>query len=240
MKKTLNTLIFLFFTFPIAVVLGLTILLLRASGQTKIIHKERHPRWKKKLIVVSNHPSLLETVLLPASLFFPQVLLDPFSYIPWSTPDRRNFYDRWYWFWIRPISIPIDRKNRANGMRSLYEIARVLEREKIVIIFAEGGRTFRGTEFVYSKEGKRIRPLENSIGWLVTRTKAHVLPIWVEGTDKVLPNHQTKLFAGINWREKVTIKVGNVIRFRITKRLGGAKQITESITQALLNLADEK
>ena len=235
----LNILVFLFFTFPASVFLGFFVFILRIIGQVKVLHRERQPYWKRKLIIISNHPSLLETVILPAFLFFPQAIFNPFFYIPWSTPDKKNFYDKWYWFWIRPVSIPINRRNHENGARTLYDMVRLLEKKKILIIFAEGGRTFRGTEFEYSEGGKRMRPLENTVGWLIRRTQAHVLPIWVEGTDKVLLNHPTKLFAGINWRERVTIKVGNVMQFKPTKRIGSAKQIIESITQALLNLADE-
>ncbi len=239
MKKALNTLIFLFFTVPIGVFMGLFFFLLRIIGQIKIIHPERFPHWKRKLIVVSNHPSLLETVLVP-SLFFHQYAVNPFAYAPVNTPDSYNFYKRWYWAWARPVSIPIERGNKIAEARTLYRMKEALDQKRIVVLFAEGGRTFRGERFLYSKKGRKIRELKPGIGWLVVRTGARVLPIWVEGTDQFLPNHQTKLFYSINPRAKITIKIGKLLRFRLSLRIGSSKEITQKISQALLDLADEE
>jgi len=242
MKKALNTLIFLFLTFPIGVFVGLFFFILRIIGQTKILHYERFPHWERKLIVVSNHPSLLETVLVP-SLFFHQYAVNPFAYAPINTPDSDNFYKRWYWAWARPVSIPIKRGNKIAELRSLYQIKKTLDQNRIVILFAEGGRTFRGKDgdFLYSTKGKKIRKLKDGIGWLVVKTRAGVLPIWVEGTDQVLPNHPTKLFCDINPRARITIKIGNLLRFRPSLRIGSAgKEITQKISDALLKLADEE
>lgn len=242
MKKTVNILTFLFLTVPIGVLCGVFFFVLKIIGQIKILHYERFPHWKRKIIVVSNHPSLLETILVPTLLFFRQYAVNPFAYAPINTPDSYNFYKRWYWAWARPVSIPIERGNKTAELRSLYQMKKVLDKKRIVVLFAEGGRTFKGKDgdFLYSTKGKKIRKLKDGIGWLVVKTGARVLPVWVEGTDQVLPNHPTKLFCGINPRARVTIKIGNLMRFRPRLRIGSGEKITQKIQEALLNLADEE
>lgn len=242
MKKAINILIFLFITVPVGVLCGVFFSVLRMVGQIKIIHYERFPHWKRRLIIVSNHPSLLETILVPTLLLFRQFAVNPFAYAPINTPDSYNFYKRWYWFWARPVSIPIERGNKIAEGRTLYRIKKALDQKKIVVLFAEGGRTFKGKDgdFLYSTKGKRIRKLKYGIGWLVVRTGARVLPIWVEGTDQVLPNHPIKLFCGINLRARITIKIGKLLRFRPSMRIGSGKEITQKISDALLKLADEE
>lgn len=239
MRKILNFLLFVFFTLPIATLVGVLAQALRLTGQTRVIHPERIHKWKRKLIVVSNHPSLLETVQLPATLFFTQFFLNH-RYFPWSTPDKKNFYDKWYWAWIRPISIAINRASGTEERRALRQMQDTLNQGGVIIIFAEGGRTFKGDTFLYSESGRRIRKFTRGVGLLVNHTRAHVLPIWVDGTDDVLPNHPTKLFAGINFRKRVTIKVGRTMRFDFGQHLAKADEITQKIEQAVLALADEE
>ena len=120
-------------------------------------------------------------------------------------------------------------KNRAPGGLTLFaEGGRT-----------EGGRTVKGEDFLYSQKGKKIRIFKDGLGWLVLKTGALVLPVWVEGTEKVLPNRPDKLFSCPNLREKITIKIGEPLRFH---GLPAAKreQATQIIANALLRLADEE
>ena len=238
MKKIVNLLIFLVFTYPYGIVIGIIFRLLVILGKIRILHWERFPHWKKRIILVSNHPSLLEPFLLPA-LFFREYFLHPFKYAPWSTPDRTNFYDRWYWFWLRPRAIPIDRKNTQGKFKAFFETKEVITSGGIIILFPEGGRTFKGKRFLYSQKGKKLRILKNGIGWLVLQTKALVVPVWVEGTDKVLPNNPEKLFSLPHFGEKITIKIGTPLRFHQSSRYS-RNQVTQIIAKALLKLADEE
>lgn len=137
--------------------------------------------------------------------------------------------------------IPIDRRKKGEEARSLYRIKEVLDGKGIVIIFPEGGRTNKGNNFLYSEKGNRIRELKNGIGWLVVRTGALVLPVWVEGTDTLLPNHPTKLFSTFRLQGRATIKIGVPLDFgRVTKRFGSAERVTQQIAHSLLELADEE
>ena len=64
-------------------------------------------------------------------------------------------------------------------------------------------------------------------------TGARVLPIWIEGTDKVLPNNRFPLPS--LWHT-ITIKIGQP--FLVSE--GGREEATSKIALALLALADEK
>lgn len=239
MKRILNILTLLFVTTPIGIFCGIFFLLFRMIGRTKVLHWERFPHWERKLIVISNHPSMLETVMVPA-LFFHQYMVNPFWYAPVNTPDLFNFYRRWYWAWARPFCVPIDRSNGVTEGKSLYLIRKALDAKKIVVLFAEGGRTFKGKTFLYSQTGKKMRELKRGVGRLVVRTGARVLPIWLEGTDTVLLNHPTKLFGGVNLKGKITIKIGELMEFPTSQRIGKGEEIVKIIEQALLKLADEE
>jgi 1-acyl-sn-glycerol-3-phosphate acyltransferase len=237
MKRIINLIVFLLFTYSYGIFVGIVFHLLRLCKKIQLLHLERFPRWEKGVILVSNHPSLLEPFLLPA-LFFRQYLFHPFKYAPWSTPDRKNFYDPWYWFWLRPLSVPVDRRDEREELKSFFRMKKLLLAGKIVILFPEGGRTEKGEDFLYSQKGERIRIFEDGLGWLVLKTGALVLPVWVKGTDKVLPNVPDRLFSRPNLKEIITIKIGKPLRFKglpAIKREG----VTQMIANALLRLADE-
>jgi len=236
MKKRENSLVFLFFTYPYGIISGVIFWILVFLNFIVIKGWKRFPRKKEKLILVSNHPSLLEPFLLPA-LFLGDYLFSPFKFAPWSTPDKENFYDKWYWFWARPRVIPIKRGSIREEAVSLIRMKKVLENRGIIIFFPEGGRTYKGKRFLKSFKGKKIRELKEGIGWLVLKTKANVLPVWVEGTDKVLPNISGRLFSFPRFNGKIVIKIGNVLDFK--KNNLSKEEITRQIASALLNLADE-
>ena len=232
--------VFLAITYPLGVVLGIIFHIIRILKIIPVWHWERFPHWQRKIILVSNHPSLLEPLLLPL-LFFREYFFHPFKFAPWSAPDKKNFYDPWYWFWTRPRMVPIDRNDEREELKSLFWMKRILNSGGIIILFPEGGRTYKGDDFLYSRKGKRIRILMGGLGWLVLKTKATVLPVWVEGTDKVLPPNPNpdKLFSWPNLREKMTIKIGKPLEFEGSSAVG-REVVTQMIANALLKLADEE
>ena len=241
MRKVLNVLIFLGITYPYGVLSGIIFWALSSLNLIKVRHFERFPRGQEKIILVSNHPSLLEPFLLPA-LFFWDYFWHPFKFAPWSTPDKSNFYDRWYWFWVRPRIVPVDRSDERKEARSVVQMKNILDSNGIIILFAEGGRTCFGERFQYSSSGKRVRELKNGVGWLVLKTGAVVLPVWVDGPEKVLPNSpdRKKLFCPPRLDGIITIKIGGMIRFATESSYLDKEQVTSIITGGLLKLADEE
>ncbi len=240
MEKVINLIVFLVITYPLGIILGVIFHILRILKIIPVLHWERFPHRKRKIILVCNHPSLLEPLLLPP-LFFKEYLFHPFKFVPWSTPDQKNFYDPWYWFWIKPRMIPIDRSSERKELQSLFRMKRILNSKGIIILFSEGGRTYLGENFLYSQKGKRIRIFKGGLGWLVLKTEAMVLPVWVEGTDKFLPHADSpdKLFCWPNFREKFFIRIGKPLKFEGSPAVG-REVVTQMVANALLKLADEE
>ena len=231
-----DALLIILVVYTVGLFLGAMFLLLRLLRRIKVVHGERLPHWQKNMLIVSNHPSLIEPILLP-NLFLIEYLLHPLRFAPMGTPDKKNFYDPWWFFWSWPVSIPIDRDNSSSRdpFRAMLD---VLQSGKRLILFAEGGRTFKGKDFVLSAKGRRMRQLVNGAGLLAVKAKSMVLPIWVEGVSHKSFNNFFLLFGlwGF-WRYRITIKIGQP--FFVDEKLG-AKDATRQIQSKLLELADEE
>lgn len=259
--KLLNEIRFLVVNYLLGPTFGILICLLEAIGRIKFLHFERFPIWEERLIIVSNHPSLLEPVILPLIGFpwmnFPWVFSPAWSrirfslswfkqlqrefslqkkLIPANVPDRNNFYDPPYMSVLQGINIPVDRNGGAQGrITTVLALKKILENGGRVLIFPEGTRTFKAIEKakVKSTNGKELGKLKDGAAWLALRTNARVLPIWVEGTDKVLPNNRLPIPR--LWR-RIVIRIGTPFWVQGDTR----QEATLEITQALLKLADEK
>lgn len=235
--------------YPVGIFLVFLLCVFRILRWIKISRWERFPTYERNpnlykngLILISNHPSVLGCMLevfLPV-LFFRDYLKHPFRLRPFSVPDKRNFSDRWYWNWIKPVAVPIDRMGGIQKKaRALLRLIKILKSGGINVIFAEGGRTFTGDEFQYSAKGKRIRTLQDGVALLIQKTGAVVLPVWVEDRIKTSPDNPNpkKLYHRLpEFWKGVIVKIGNPIRFEDNL---GRDEIIQTLTTALLNLADE-
>ncbi len=223
--------------YAIGVLLGIIFYFLKALRRIKVVNRKNFPHNHENLIVVSNHPSLLEPILLPC-LFFREYIFHPLKFSPWSTPDKKNYYDQWYWFWLRPRAIPIDRNDTRGEIKAFFLMKEVLKSGGILILFPEGGRTYKGEEFLLSQGGKRIRLFQDGVGHLVLKTNCRILPIWVEGTDKVIPNSNDRFYVFPRfWNSKIIIKIGKTMSF---DDVSNRKMIVQKIMTALLELADQE
>ena len=246
--------------YVIVPIMGVLICLLEAFGRIKFVHFERFPIWDGRLIIVSNHPSLLEPAVLPLMGFpwmnFPWVfsplwtrvrfspswfreLQKEFSLqkklIPANVPDRGNFYDPLYLRLFRGINVPVDRSgNTQRRIGTVLALKDILDGGGRVLLFPEGTRTFKAVRKsgLTSAGGKQMGRLKDGAAWLALSTRAKVLPVWVEGTDKVLPNNRLPLPR--LWH-KITIKIGTPFVVQGSTRQEG----TSIIAQSLLKLADE-
>lgn len=229
--------------YTVGLLLGLLLYFLRflnwvyAGWGIKVQHWERFPKKQKGVLIVSNHPSLLEVLIVPA-LFFRDYILHPFDFSPWNIPDKKNYFDNWYWWaWAKIRLVPVDRENDRESFKALRRVKEILNLGGIVILYPEGGRTFKGKGFFHSKKGKKIRKLKEGIGWLILRTNPLIVPIWIDGAEKVLPNKIGKLYHCLpNFLNCVTVKIGKPIHIE-DKSKG---QITQEVALSLLELADEE
>ncbi len=260
-KRLINEIRFLMVNYLVGPTMGILVCLLEAVGRIKFIHFERFPIWEEKLIIVSNHPSMLEPVILPLIGFpwmnFPWVFSPVWSraklslswfkrlqtefslqkkLIPANVPDRNNFYDPPYMNIMQGINIPVDRNGGAHGrITTVLALKKILDNGGRILIFPEGTRTFKAIAKGNgsSTDDKRLGKLKDGASWLAIKTKARVLPVWVDGTENVLPNN--KLPIPRLWR-KITVKIGSPFLVQGNTR----QEATLEISRALLNLADEK
>ena len=268
-KNLLNELRFSVVNYFLGPLLGITICLMEAFQRIKILNFGRFLLWEGKLIIVSNHPSLLEPVILPVMGFpwmnFPWVfsplwwrvklslswfreLQKEFSLskklVPVNIPDKGNFYDPPYMDIVQGINIPVDRHSNPQGrIRTILALKKILENGGRIIIFPEGTRTFKTVKEsrFRTEKGKELGKLKDGAGWLALKTGAKILPIWVEGTDKVLPNNKFPLPR--LWH-RIIIKIGSPFSlenddFSTISKESKAKA-TQIIAQHLLELAEEK
>jgi len=261
MKDKLLAELRLFITnYIVSPALGILICILEAFGRIRFLYFNRFPIWEESIIMVSNHPSLLEPFVLPLMGFpwmnFPWAFSPVWSrinfslkwlrelrkefnlhkkLIPANVPDRQNFYDPLFVGLFQGINVPVHRNGKAGGrIRTISALKDILENGGRILIFPEGTRTFKAAaKFKHmSAEGKELGKLKDGAAWLALQTNARILPIWVVGTDKVLKNNK---FPFPRLWHKVVIKIGNPFFVEGMTR----KEATEKITKSLLELADE-
>ena len=218
MSKLLNVMVFILFTYPVGMLMGMNFWLLRFFGILKVRGWQNFPKQKGKILVVSNHPSLVEPLLL-VGLFFHQYALRPFRCGPWTLADRRNYYDNWKYFLMRPRLIPVDRTLFAGDSGSLVTAKHVLGSGANIIIFPEGGRTFKGTSYFKSETGKRLRALKGGFAILAGEPGVALLPVWFE-------------FRG--WFA-MRLTIGKAVFFEGVPR----EKVVEKTTAIMLKLADQ-
>lgn len=259
-KRIFRETLFFLINYIFGPLMGVSICLLEACGRIKFRNFQRFPIWDGKLIMVSNHPSLLEPWILPMIGFpwmnFPWIFSPvwtrlKFSFksfhelrkeftlqkrlIPANVPDKNNFYDPLLIRWLNSLNVPADRNgNMQSRIGTVNALVSILENRGRVLIFPEGTRTFKSREQhrLKSAYGKELGKLKDGAGWLALKTNARILPIWVEGTDNVLPNNK---FPFPRLWHKVTINIGSP--FHVTGQT--REEATREITTALLELADE-
>lgn len=250
MKKIQRILTFMLVSTP----LGLLKEFLLKTGRIVLVHLNfllmlirRKIRDNISFMILSNHPSLWETVIF-VLLLWPKLIFYP-SLTPISTPDENNFvkgrlfgYLSFFIKWIISItpSVAIPRKTRdPKKIRSaISEMTRKLEKIKgrIMIIFGEGGRTGKEKKIenlIYSEDGKRsIRKFQKGIVRIIRESKKnfYILPAYIVGAEKILP-----LEAKIPrlWR-KMKIYFGRPLNTKDLREKTDA-EILKILQQAVLN-----
>lgn len=187
-------------------ILGIGTEILLRTGKVEIVRKRNFNIAKETkisrgigMLILSNHPSLVETLVLPA-LFWPRFWVRP-SMVPISTPDEGNFmeaklFDSKLKGWVKSFmmsvpTIPIDRKNPLKAGKGMIRIKNSLDEGKTPLLFAEGGRTGRETnpDNLRHYEGRTIRKFQPGVAAMLKKTENPfiLLPVWIEGAEMVLP-----------------------------------------------------
>jgi 1-acyl-sn-glycerol-3-phosphate acyltransferase len=229
LKRIWEMVAFLTTIYTVGLACGIAMRILERNGKIVVQGREHLFGHPGGTLIVSNHPSLLETILLPL-LYFPHFLTHPFLAFPWSTPDRKNFMSKWYFRLFahtRMIFVDRDSPSPASNMRVVRKIISVLWAKGTVILFPEGGRTFKRPLKMVSQKNKELGTLSRSVECILRNARSAIVPVWVEGCDKALPpgKYIPRFVHG-----PVIIKIGEPIRQRIS---------AENLQHTLLRIADE-
>ena len=172
-----------------------------------------------------------------------------FKEIPVSTADKHNF--RYFWWILEGWNIFINR--REDGVRerggALRQAVEILENNGRVVIFPGGGRDFKAEkrgDGIYDIKTRQLilRKPKPGIGWTVKQTGATIVPIRLEGTDKVLPNKANGRLHPFLRFERYIVRVWHPIIIRIGQPLRfsvGTKEevVLEKYIQAQIELYQE-
>ena len=147
------------------------------------------PFFHRGIMVVSNHQTLWDWLISYAVCSF-QSALRPIIFGPRAVADMHNYAHKRRYAVFGSYIIPIDRtgikqaKTRESRLRLLQNWSN-LSKERLdqggwVILYPETGRTNSGKTWIYSKLGKKIRPLGSGFSLLASETDCNIFPWWID------------------------------------------------------------
>ena len=228
----------------------------------KLILASNHPGWLDIVLVPLLYfpwwfrellQRIGEVLLAPLKILkresVRRTFTEDFKHIPASTADEHNFrHFRWV---LEGWNIFVNRESDRTGERAgaLRQAVEILENNGRVVIFPGGGRDFKaqnnGDGIYDAGTGNLIiRRPRAGIGWIVNQTGAAIVPIRIDGTDKVLPNKPNEKLPRFLRFERYLPRIWRPICIRIGEPLrfpAGTDEdtILEGYTQAQLNLYSE-
>ena len=158
----------MFYTFMTRVVRPILWLLFRP----RVVGGENVPSYGP-LIVASNHLSFIDSFIIPLAVPRPVTYIAKADYF-----EGRGIKKRFVrWFLTNLGHVPVRRGARRAAMGALEQGAEVLQNAGAFAIDPEGSR---------SPDGRLYRG-RTGVGWLALETGARVLPVALEGTEKIQP-----------------------------------------------------
>ena len=193
--------------FFIYLVVSMFFLLLVALGYIRVrgFFQTFRTVLNENVLIVTNHPSWLDIFVLPV-LFAPFYILGIPQRIPWSTAAVNIF---------PPALIPyvkcimVDRSNKRSDVVCYRQAARLLQSGKSLIIYFEGGRTSKSTEFV-EWGGRRIRKTRRSALYLAQDTYTRIIPVYIDFPHVSTPLSMCKSLLHLLRGNCMTIHLGRV------------------------------
>jgi len=167
----------------------------------KVTGKENIPQ-DGPLIIVANHSSLLDPVILGVSVK-PKIIFVAAAYL---------FEIRWLGYLLRKTnSIPVQREN---DIKAIKQALKILQQGGVLGIFPEGGVDRQ-------KDGLPVRA---GAAYLATKVGVPIVPIRIKGVDKVLPR-EAKFIRSLNKIEVEIKKPKLRNRFTVQGRLIKIKKL---------------
>jgi 1-acyl-sn-glycerol-3-phosphate acyltransferase len=166
-----------------------------------------------KAILAPNHLSFLDPPLLGA-----------------ATPEEVHFLARSSLFhsrffqWLLPQLNAHPLYQAPQDVQSLRYICQLLNEEKKVVIFAEGGRSDTG----------QLQTIKSGVAMLALRTQCPIIPVWIQGTFEAWPRHKK-----IPKPTSISCAFGKPLLLDSAMRQLDKKQAQEQLTQQLQSRLEE-
>ena len=161
------------------------VLVLRLKYRMRVTGTENVPL-KGGAILAANHCSYLDPPVMSAC--------SPKRIVRFMARDTLFSKPLGKWFFTRTCVIPLDR-NRGD-LGALRQAISFLKQGQVLGLFPEGTRSPDGT----------IREAKGGIGFLISKGKVPVIPIYIQGTYEAFPKGASKLRPG-----RVTVRAGKPI-----------------------------
>ena len=175
----------------------------------RVIHRERMIN-HGPVILAANHQSFLDPPLVGS------VSDRGIYYLA-----RRSLLDGWFMGWILPKLnvIPVDSEG-GKDRTALKALIRILRAGEGTVVFPEGQRSLDG----------QLQPAQPGLGLVIAKTLAPVVPMRVFGAFEAWPSHEKFPRPG-----RVTIVVGDPIRFTEEEVKAGGKDLYQQISQRVMD-----
>ena len=166
------------------------------------------------LVIVSNHESYADILVLLANLPLPVRLL-----------AKRSIFRVPVLGWsIRAAGfVPVDRGVRSRGAATLEASLRLLKRGRSIVLFPEETRTHDG----------ELLPFKPGAALLALRSGFPLLPVAIAGTRRVLPRGTLDMTPG-----RVALAIGEPIAVA-GRSVRDRDEVTREVRQAIGDLRDE-
>ncbi|MBC6457647.1 lysophospholipid acyltransferase family protein [Actinomadura sp. HBU206391] len=176
------------------------------------------------LIVASNHLSFIDSFIIPLAIPRPVTFIAKQSYF--EGKGLKGWFVRWFLSSLGHVAVKRGAQRAAMG--ALEQAVEILDTGGAFAIYPEGTR---------SEDGRLYRG-RTGVGWLVLTSGASVLPIGLEGTQRIQP-------VGARWPRigvRATVRIGPTMDFAHYRDLPPAKArraITDEIVEMIQKLSGQ-
>jgi len=156
------------------------IYIFKIRNRIKIIGQENLPR-AKRVFYVSNHQTLIDSLLIGSNVVSLTDLIFRQCRIPWNAPDKNNFFShkisKHFIKLMKCVPVQRDLKNLSAINKQIGEFCQILKKDNLLIFF-EGTRTRDGSigkcRYGPAKTILQVRP-------------DYIIPILLVGIQPIMP-----------------------------------------------------
>jgi 1-acyl-sn-glycerol-3-phosphate acyltransferase len=176
--------------------------------KVEIIGRENIPKQHRGILFSSNHQSLIDSWFIACFLMpFFYLIFHP-GILPWNAADRKNFFNtpikRFIFSHLR--CFPVSRNTVGTaGAREFANAGQQILAAGNLLVFFEGTRTRNGS----------IGKAKFGVGQIIFENKPLVIPIRIEGLNKIMPIGCKWYYFFLPFRKtkKITIRYGKPLEF---------------------------